>query len=104
MCNETMTCYGDIIPWIDTKNEIPDKYKDRDGHVRPYGEIVYEYKPHRDSPYHELSKTTYRKYRYVPQLYRFVETGYIMHVEDPKPKSKSKSKPKPKSKPIEQSK
>jgi len=90
MCNETMTCYGDIIPWKDTKDEIPDKYKDRNGFVRPYGEIVYEYKPHKDSPYHELSKTAYRKYRYVPQLYRFVETGHIIHVEDPKPKSKSK--------------
>lgn len=84
MRNETMMEFGDIIPWKDTTNSIPDRFKDSNGYVRPFGEIVYEYKPYKNSPYHSLTKSTYRKYRYIPQLFRFVETGHIITVEEAK--------------------
>jgi hypothetical protein len=79
----TMMRLGDIIPWKDHHNNIPDKFKDKNGYVRPNGEIAYEYIPYKNCPYHSLTKTIYRKYRYIPQLFQFVETGDITTIDVP---------------------
>ena len=83
MCTITMMRLGDIIPWKDHNNRIPDKFKDKNGYVRPNGEIAYEYIPYKNCPYHSLTKTIYRKYRYIPQLFQFVETGDIVTIDVP---------------------
>ena len=58
-------------------HSIPPKYKNEDNVIVIEGDIIYEYKMDRDSPYHDLPKTIYRKYRYSTRIHKFLRTNII---------------------------
>ena len=73
---------GYIKPWKDTKNEIPDYFKNKDNIVCHCGVIISEYDFLPDSPYHELPKKIYRKYRYDKDVNKLIETKEIVDADE----------------------
>lgn len=63
--------------WVDTNNEIPKKYKNKDNIVSPFGTQLYEYIMDLDSPFHELPRRIYRQFYYDKENDEFKDTNEI---------------------------
>jgi hypothetical protein len=80
MFNQTKQRLGIIRFWKDYGNKIPKEFKNKDNIVSPMGTQAYEYVLEEDSPFHEMPRRIYRKYRYVEKNNEFVSTEEIFEV------------------------
>lgn len=80
LLNQNKQTLGIAQFWVDTKNEIPKKYKNKDNIVSPFGTQLYEYVMDQESPFHELPKKYYRQYYYNKDLDEFKDTHEIFNL------------------------
>ena len=77
MLNQNKQRIGIIHPWIDKNGKYPPQFKNDENVVCPMGIPEYEYLLDKDSPFHEMPKSTYYKYKFTKVFNKFILTDEI---------------------------
>ena len=77
MLNQNKQRMGIIRPWIDKDGKYPPQFKNEDNIVTPMGEPEYEYILDTDSPFHDMPRSAYYKYRFTKVFKKFILTDEI---------------------------
>lgn len=77
MLNRLQQRMGIIRPWIDKDGKYPPQFKNDDNVVTPVGEPEYEYVLECNSPFHDMPRSTYYKYKFTKVFNKFILTDEI---------------------------
>ena len=77
MLNQLKQRMGIIRPWIDKDGKYPPQFKNDDNVVTPVGEPEYEYVLECNSPFHDMPRSTYYKYKFTKVFNKFILTNEI---------------------------
>ena len=77
MLNQNKQRIGVIRPWIDKNGQYPPQFKNENNVMTPMGVPEYEYLLDNNSPFHDMPKSTYYKYKFTKVFNKFILTDEI---------------------------
>lgn len=78
MLNQNKQRIGIVRPWIDKNGQYPPQFKNENNVVTPIAGIPeYEYLLDNNSPFHDMPKSTYYKYKFTKVFNKFILTDEI---------------------------